>query len=758
MFKKLLSHNKLFSCKIKQNSSNSNSVLLSSPVDHSRNRQFSTLSKNNVKLIDDFNNNKNNDDGSNNSFIDDDIIDFDSSGDGGGILGQKESHEWTKLEVKQLENLVEKLGENWDLVSKYMFTKSPVECFKKYKNLLSILPDHTKKFKHSNDNDDLILDHQKELPTEKSWKEEEIKFLNNLIEIHGRRWNQIIKHFPNKSSSEIENFLKNNPDKFPSLSKPTQVASSIRWPNDDIKILNDLVYKHRHDYDLISKFTSSKKTLGTTSTITPTTVTETTTDHDHLPWARYEINLLNELVETYGQNWLVISSKLPGRSATSCEFEYHLSWNQINNDVTSIANHCLSKEVIDAFNLLLKKYGKWQLVPLLVPGFTPLNCNSRNSLSLKTCQWSPEDKNLLKNIITEYGFDWDKIIPNFPYKKSNDIRQHVFKYLTKYRPRDIINDAYKSKPEVKWGANDIYQLFKLRYSGNDFTEISKKLKPVRTPLACYVRFYYISKYYESLNTNWSLMEVVELQFLYNKYGAKWKLIANKLENKRSVKEIKQFYFDYEHIFPFFNMSNFIRTNTTWNDEEIGQFTKLYQKYGPDWKTITKEIKTKKRNQCISFYKSNHQFLVEPTHNEQKSYWFIARKDWTKTDRDLLKDLLKKYGNDYGRLAEYFPGRTFKSIKNQATKMKKDDEGYVGLELDDNDDANTNHFNDGKLESNGRKRAIWSSSEIKKLVDLVRIYSGEWSKISEIMKNRSSDACSRKYYTLVYPEGIRDQSI
>ncbi|CAJ0748455.1 12133_t:CDS:2 [Entrophospora sp. SA101] len=622
MFKKLLSHNKLFSCKIKQNSSNSNSVLL-------------------------------------------------SSGDGGGILGQKESHEWTKLEVKQLENLVEKLGENWDLVSKYMFTKSPVECFKKYKNLLSILPDHhTKKFKHSNDNDDLILDHQKELPTEKSWKEEEIKFLNNLIEIHGRRWNQIIKHFPSKSSN-----------------------------------------------------------------------------HDHLPWARYEINLLNELVETYGQNWLVISSKLPGRSATSCEFEYHLSWNQINNDVTSIANHCLSKEVIDAFNLLLKKYGKWQLVPLLVPGFTPLNCNSRNSLSLKTCQWSPEDKNLLKNIITEYGFDWDKIIPNFPYKKSNDIRQHVFKYLTKYRPRDIINDAYKSKPEVKWGANDIYQLFKLRYSGNDFTEISKKLKPVRTPLACYVRFYYISKYYESLNTNWSLMEVVELQFLYNKYGAKWKLIANKLENKRSVKEIKQFYFDYEHIFPFFNMSNFIRTNTTWNDEEIGQFTKLYQKYGPDWKTITKEIKTKKRNQCISFYKSNHQFLVEPTHNEQKSYWFIARKDWTKTDRDLLKDLLKKYGNDYGRLAEYFPGRTFKSIKNQATKMKKGDEGYVGLELDDNGDVNTNHFNDGKLESNGRKRAIWSSSEIKKLVDLVRIYSGEWSKISEIMKNRSSDACSRKYYTL-----------
>ncbi|CAJ0909814.1 4656_t:CDS:2, partial [Entrophospora sp. SA101] len=240
---------------------------------------------------------------------------------------------------------------------------------------------------------------------------------------------------------------------------------------------------------------------------------------------------------------------------------------------------------------------------------------------------------------------------------------------------------------------------------------------------------------------------VELQFLYNKYGAKWKLIANKLENKRSVKEIKQFYFDYEHIFPFFNMSNFIRTNTTWNDEEIGQFTKLYQKYGPDWKTITKEIKTKKRNQCISFYKSNHQFLVEPTHNEQKSYWFIARKDWTKTDRDLLKDLLKKYGNDYGRLAEYFPGRTFKSIKNQATKMKKGDEGYVGLELDDNGDVNTNHFNDGKLESNGRKRAIWSSSEIKKLVDLVRIYSGEWSKISEIMKNRSSDACSRKYYTL-----------
>ncbi|CAH1761777.1 7098_t:CDS:2 [Entrophospora sp. SA101] len=603
---------------------------------------------------------------------------------------------------KQLENLVEKLGENWDLVSKYMFTKSPVECYKKYAGLLNILPDHhTKNFKHNDNNDDLLLplDYQ-HYQKEKSWKEEEIKSLNNLFEIHGRRWNKIIKHFPNKSSSEIELFVKKNPDKFPSLSNSIHDTSSIRWPNVDLNILNN--------------------------TISTTTIRPTTTNQDHLPWTKHEINLLNELVEKYGQNWFKISSKLPGRSAILCEFKYHQSWNQMNNDVTSISEHHLSKEVIDAFNLLVKKYGRWQLIPLLLPGFTPLCFNSP-----RTRQWSSEDKKFLKNIIAEHGFDWDKIIPSFPYKKPNEVRQHVFKYFTKYHPHNVVKKSRKSKLEVKWGVDDIYQLFKLRLSGKDFTEISQKLKPKRTPLACYVRFYYITRYYESLNTNWSLIKVVKLQYLYNKYGNNWKLIASKLGNKKSGKEIKNFYLDHEHIFPFFNMHNFVRTNTIWNDEEIGQFTELYQKYGPDWKTISKEIKNKTKNQFISFFKLNHQFLPEPSHNDQKNiYWPVTRKNWSKTDRDLLKDLLKKYGNDYGRLAEYFPGRTFKSIKNRATKMKKDD----------------------------RKRIMWSSDEIKKLVDLVRIYSGKWDKVSEIMKNRSSDACSRKYYTIINPEGNRNQSI
>jgi hypothetical protein len=237
-----------------------------------------------------------------------------------------ETHKWTKLEVKQLENLVEKLGENWDLVSKYMFTKSPAECYKKYKSLSNILPDHHTK----NINESFLpLDYQKELAIEKSWKEEEIKYLNDLFEIHGRRWNKIIKHFPNKSSNEIESFVKKNPDKFPSLNNSFHYVSSIKWPHNDMEILNDLIFKYRHDYDLISKFTSSsnKKTLDTTSTII------TQSDQDHISWTRRELNLLNELVEKYGQNWFKISNELPGRSATSCEFKYHLSWNQTNNNV-----------------------------------------------------------------------------------------------------------------------------------------------------------------------------------------------------------------------------------------------------------------------------------------------------------------------------------------------------------------------------------------------------------------------------------------
>ncbi|CAJ0632516.1 9672_t:CDS:2 [Entrophospora sp. SA101] len=602
MIKKLLNHNKLISLnKTRQNLSNS-VLLLSLPDDHFK--QLENLVEKlgeNWDLVSKYMFTKSPVEcykkyaGLLNILPDHHTKNFKHNDNNDDLLLPLDYQHYQKEKIKQLENLVEKLGENWDLVSKYMFTKSPVECYKKYAGLLNILPDHhTKNFKHNDNNDDLLLplDYQ-HYQKEKSWKEEEIKSLNNLFEIHGRRWNKIIKHFPNKSSSEIELFVKKNPDKFPSLSNSIHDTSSIRWPNVDLNILNN--------------------------TISTTTIRPTTTNQDHLPWTKHEINLLNELVEKYGQNWFKISSKLPGRSAILCEFKYHQSWNQMNNDVTSISEHHLSKEVIDAFNLLVKKYGRWQLIPLLLPGFTPLCFNSP-----RTRQWSSEDKKFLKNIIAEHGFDWDKIIPSFPYKKPNEVRQHVFKYFTKYHPHNVVKKSRKSKLEVKWGVDDIYQLFKLRLSGKDFTEISQKLKPKRTPLACYVRFYYITRYYESLNTNWSLIKVVKLQYLYNKYGNNWKLIA------------------------------------------------------------------------------------KPSHNDQKNiYWPVTRKNWSKTDRDLLKDLLKKYGNDYGH---------------------------------------------------DRKRIMWSSDEIKKLVDLVRIYSGKWDKVSEIMKNRSSDACSRKYYTIINPEGNRNQSI
>nr|CAG8568177.1 10497_t:CDS:2 [Entrophospora candida] len=465
--------------------------------------------------------------------------------------------DWTKLEIKQLESLVEKLGENWKLVSKYMFTKSPTECHKKYQSLLNLnlLPDHHKRTRKKK--------YEKESTA--IWKDEEIKLLNDLFELYGRKRYKICKNFPNKSSHEIEYFVKKNPDKFPSLYKSIH-STSVKWSKDEMKVLNDLILKYRNNYDLFLKYASPR-----TPTPSSTMSSESTTPSSHLPWSRHEINKLNELVEKYGQNWNKISEHLPGRIAASCELKYDLSWNLLWNQTddskaASLVKHDWPKEVIDAVNLLVNKYGKWQLIPLLLPEFTPFFCNSRIP---KTHKWKSIEKKSLKELIGKYGFDWDKLVCFFPHKGPSELRRHALKHITDYHP-----------------------------------------------------YYHVSR----------------------------------------------------------------------------------------------EIKSKAQH--VEFYKPNYRSLPKPV-QDNSNCWTISRKFWTDTERNLLKDLLKQYGHNYEHLTSYFPGRTFKSIKNQVLIM-------------------------------------WTPDEEIQLVKLVEVYHGKWKEISEIMKIRSPSACYRKYYSILNPESKRGQ--
>jgi hypothetical protein len=133
---------------------------------------------------------------------------------------------WKRREELQLIDLVEKYGENFDLISQYIPGRSPEDIKDKYYSKLNPL-----------------------LSKNKFTPEEDQKIVN-MHKKFGNHWNIIAQYFPNRNSNNIKNrfysFLRNK-----SLSTNTRVLSQQDLPNFNSNILFS---KH----DLESRFLNLK--------------------------------------------------------------------------------------------------------------------------------------------------------------------------------------------------------------------------------------------------------------------------------------------------------------------------------------------------------------------------------------------------------------------------------------------------------------------------------------------------------------------
>jgi hypothetical protein len=93
---------------------------------------------------------------------------------------QKRSH-FTHEEDRDLINLVNVFGNNWDLISEMMKSRTRKQCRERYWNFLS--------------------------PTiiNPPWTKEEISKLINLVGIHGSKWKFLMPFFPGRSESNLKN-------------------------------------------------------------------------------------------------------------------------------------------------------------------------------------------------------------------------------------------------------------------------------------------------------------------------------------------------------------------------------------------------------------------------------------------------------------------------------------------------------------------------------------------------------------------------
>ncbi|RIA82501.1 hypothetical protein C1645_502201 [Glomus cerebriforme] len=643
---------------------------------------------------------------------------------------------WSRLEIKVLDSLVEKHGEDWELVSQYMFDKSPQECKIKYESI-KIQPYST--------------------TFTEGFTDDEIDHLNNLIRKHGRNWRMIAKMFHGKKALDIESFVNNNPDKFPSLYRsPISIKryGGSAWTDDELKSLNELLIKYGRNFDAISEELPGRTPKAVERTISKRMLSLPALHSGKVSewfrsstiWSESEIRLLNELIEVYGFNWEKISDYLPGRSPTSCSTKFYTSWSTWNHKATALVPHKWPKEVLEFLDLLIKKYGKWQIIPVLVPGLTPANWFS--PFFPQSRGWTTDEKLILQYLIKTHGYNWEKISEYFPHRQRwtiiREVLGNIEDYESTHKDQEIsISKLIMPKKRKRrcsyWSYEEVEKLYELKekYSSNWY-KISNEL-PGRNPASCYLKDFVLLSACKELNNKLSALEICHLQELLRDHGTKWETIAKHIN--KDPNEIKDIVNEYPRIFPPVIFGSQIKNTGHWSKKEQELFKNLVAVHGNNWKYIKNFFPKKSYKQMFEYYYKNQEnFPHEYSLNTK--YWIFNRATWKKEENELLKELLQKYGDDFEYIARHFPDRSSSAIKAHVRNFPE----LFYTENEQNYRIESKHKKYQKTSN-----MIWTKEEVNKLLELTKSNPINWDSIAAKIPYRSAIACKAKYRTLIKPE-------
>ncbi|CAG8544500.1 11538_t:CDS:2 [Funneliformis mosseae] len=591
---------------------------------------------------------------------------------------------WSRLEVKVLESLIEKYGKDWETISQHMFEKTPQECEAQYEDMMKGRPD--------------LRQPLKGLP---DFTESEIAQINNLIEENGRSWRKIAKHFYGKSALAVESFVKNNPNRFPSLYKRSIIMKQFKgsaWTDEELKSLNELIVKYGRDYDAISEELPGRSPKAIERSISkhmldlPALHSGKVADwfRSSTIWSESETRLLNELVETYGFNWEKISEYLPGRSPISCSAKFYGSWSTWNTKVTALVPHKWPKEVLQFLDLLIERYGRWQIIPLLIPGITPANWFS--PFYPQSRVWTTSEKVILQYLVRTLGYNWEKISEYFPHRQRWSIIREVLGNIEYYESvnaneNDLITKLAVPKKQKRrsslWPYDEVKKLYELkeRYSSNWY-KISGEL-PGRTPAACYLK-------------------------------------------------------------------DFVLTNAChWTEKEEALFKNLIASHGNNWKFIKNFFPRKSYKQLYEYYQANRETFPD-AYSMNTNYWVFNRSSWKKEENDSLKELITKHHGDFDLISRNLPGRTSAAIKAHIRNHPELFSSKPGIEQNRQSKEICKKGQKVQKDQKG-SNIYWTTEDENKLLELVNSHPVDWSKIAAEFPSRSLSACKTKYRSLLKPE-------
>ncbi|KAF0393210.1 Homeodomain-like DNA binding domain-containing transcription factor [Gigaspora margarita] len=643
---------------------------------------------------------------------------------------------WSRLELKVLETLVKKHGQDWEKIAKHMPGRKAGECCIQY---------YSMPLYHR----ELLRDEAENIHTKdikKTFSEEDCKLIDDLIRKYGCRWSLISSQFPSKTPELIETFVYENLNRFPALlTLSDKLTKSKSWSDSEMELLDNLFNRYCCNNNSISQ---RSRLSGSASRLLLHHQHKLSTLHNvkssrwikiSSPWTERETRLLNDLVEQYGNDWSLISSRLPGRTAYVCKDKYHSCWQQSLNK-SELVKHSWPQEVVQFLDLLISKYGKWQIIPIILPGISPMNRHVRNTTL--TRGWKEEEISLLKELVKKYGRNWKKIKSYFPHKQIKTIEFHVRTNPQLYYIEGQENEVdlyeiqqhfYVKRP---WSGEETRKLLELKSQyGTDWRKISEGL-PGRLPSGCYYKYKMMTGVFMKVEKDWNFEDIIQVQDLVQKYGSDWEFISQKMQHK-SPNEIQQLVNENFQIFSYPTSSLNSNTEKTvsepWSDEDILKLTNLIELHGNDWKKIAENFPEKTLEECVNYYNS-HRSIFPDLNPFSTDNWALpdrSGKSWTEKEVQLLKELLGEYGVDYHRISKFIPGRTCASIRSYVDWHRQD---FIELCTFEN-----------------RAKAMqWTKNEENKLLNLVKLYGGEWKTISNNLPNRSPTACKQKFYSMLRP--------
>ncbi|KAI9021511.1 hypothetical protein CLU79DRAFT_703164 [Phycomyces nitens] len=196
-----------------------------------------------------------------------------------------------------------------------------------------------------------------------------------------------------------------------------------------------------------------------------------------ISWDPKEVRLFWELAKVYGGDWVTISKNLPGRSRYACCQMYWKGLQNILGIEYKDLIQCKPDENDDSW--------KRRMADLV--------CNRLDNISIKEDSdlplileprkankpWTPEEDNLLKDLVKEHGTSWRIISTYFPNRPYNSSMRRWLDYL-RYDDDDIPKkfNHRLSDLEKRIICEGVHMF------GHDWEAISASYLPQRTPQQC----------------------------------------------------------------------------------------------------------------------------------------------------------------------------------------------------------------------------------------------------------------------------------